>query len=164
MGKFFKALVALTCLLLVGSIAGITMVVTAYKTADSYEARLKLAFNAAAYNYNPGSAENTVRMTVDGTEYELAIDNHKIISFYLTQGTIGSYVPEFLLGDEVITARFCDTDTLKVYRQSEDQATAILETSGKKYRVRIKWDDLWENLTGKIVNGYKDAVNPVVNN
>lgn len=164
MSRLFRALVALVCLLLVGTIAGLTMVVAAYKTADSYEAHLKLAFNAAALNYSPGAPETTVRMTVDGTEYEIDADNHKIISFYLTQGTVGSYVPEFLLGDECITATFCGTDRLKVYRRSADRATAVLETSGKKYKVRIMWDELWENLTEKITEGYKDVPNRIVNN
>lgn len=164
MGKLFKVMVILACVLLAGSIAMGTLVVVAYKNADSYEAHLKLAFNAAAYNYSPGSAETTVRMTVDGTEYEINVENHKIISFYLTQGTLGSYVPEFLLGDEVITASFCDTDALRVYRNGDNKATAILETAGKKYKVRIKWDELWANLTDRIVNGYKDAANTVVNN
>lgn len=164
MTKIFRALVVLVCVLLIGSIAGITMVVAAYKTADSYEAHLKLAFNAVAYNYAPGSPETTVRMTVDGAQYEIDIENHKIISFYLTQGTVGSYVPEFLLGGECITASFCGTDSLRVYRVSADKATAVLETGGKKYKVRIMWDDLWENLTDKIMQGYRDVPNTLVNN
>lgn len=162
--SLFKVMVTIAAILLVGSIATGTLVIMAYTNANSYEAHLKLAFNAASYNYLEGSPEGSVRMTVDGQEYEIDIDNYKITSFYLTQGTIGTYVPEFLMKGEVITGRFCDTDELRVYKKSEDEAYAIFETADKKYKVRIKWDELWEHLTTKIPEGFKDAKNRPVNN
>jgi len=164
MSKLFKTMVAAAAVLLVGGVTVMIMTVLAYTGANKYEAHLKMAFNAASYNYLEGSPEGSVRMTVEGQEYEIDIENYKITSFYLTQGTIGTYVPEFLMGDDVITARFCDTDELRLYRKNADEAYAVFETGGKKYRMRIKWDALWENLTTKTVEGFKDVPNRPVNN
>lgn len=164
MSKLFKIMVSAAAILLVGGVTAIIMAVTAYTSANKYEAHLKMAFNAASYNYLEGSPEGSVRMTVDGQEYEIDIDNYKLTSFYLTQGTVGTYVPEFLMGDEMVTGRFCDTDELRVYRKNADEAYAVFETGSKKYKMRIKWDDLWENLTTKIVNGFKDTPNRIVDN
>lgn len=163
MSKFVKAVMASAAVMLIGGIVAMIMTVTAYTGANKYEAYLKMAFNAASYNYLEGSPEGSVRMTVDGQMYEIDIDNYKITSFYLTQGTIGTYIPEFLMGDEVIKGRFCDTDELRVYKKNADEAYAIFETGDKKYKVRIKWDDLWNHLTTKIPDGFKDARNRVVN-
>lgn len=164
MSRLFKTMVAAAAILLVGSIVGGIMVVCAYTGANKYEAHLKLAFNAASYNYLEGSPEGSVRMTMGGQEYEIDIENYKITSFYLTQGTIGSYVPEFLMGDAAIVGRFCDTDELRVYKKNADEAYAVLETAGRSYKVRIKWDDLWEHLEDKIPNGFKENLNRAVNN
>jgi len=164
MGKFIKVVVASAAVMLIGGIVAMIMTVLAYTGANKYEAHLKMAFNAASYNYLEGSPEGSVRMAVDGQEYEIDIENYKITSFYLTQGTVGTYVPEFLMGDEVITARFCDTDELRVYRKNADEAYAVFETGGNKYRMRIMWDDLWNNLTSKITDGFKDVPNRPVNN
>lgn len=145
MRYFWRVFFALLGAAVVVSIALAAMLVVSSRQADLYEARVKIAFNAAALGYVSGDPARTVVTTYEGRSRELDPDAYRALSFYMRSGATRAFLPRSKDG-AALSIVICGADTADIYRISPNEAYVLFCSSGKTMRMAIRGNGLWDDL------------------